>query len=1505
MPDTEAQEWADLLTRDQPQDAEAERWASILDAPPAPPRREKNPPIGSPAWQVQNATESLPAPSHDENVEPTGEGFQPSRPAFGDPAFEYVQPDRSFKQNVEAGVRQSVAQNPLTTRFAEDFPKVANWQARTQEEARYEPASGVGGFIGGMAADLVSPTPENIMFTGAGSALGAGAMKLIGPVLGRVEALAGAQIAKAVEHGVGGAGTGGTISGLGEAAQITDKEWREDPWGSLARITKATAKGAAAFGAMGAAHGALSGAERAQQTTAGGIPKAIPERGLTAEDVAKRPLPTGPEVPETGQTGATETTVQPPESSRKPSGEQDVSVRPDSETTIAPRLAQVLQDAHDAIQRGETPTPVPESPATVAAQVDGLIAGKRPAMLVTPGEAMPTVPEGFRTIKTDAGVFIFDPAKVKAGEIRQAVKDDTVGEVLGYGIADKPSPQDTIGTVVVRRDGVEVQAVVTDEASLPRVTEAARAVAEPGDTIKLENPIQVIKDRVEAGAKTQDEARALAEQLRIGEVVPERSKAGEVGAAFRAIGSGIKEAGDKRTAKMVAERGYVQFEKVAAIDLFEKEHPDWRREEPEWDGPTRFYPPTARAPEPRPAEPAPAPAGVPDAVQQEGRQAQGRQEGLLTEPAPPSGADTTPGGAETAPGGSRQPWEMSPSGFLDWTRTSDFKTRRAAAEQAERQAETEVLRLEQEIGTPSESALKGAQSASGISAKSFGMMQLADAARQQREFDAALAKMPPEFRAKYDTATKAHELAHARTRSFEDLNTAKQMASDYPDLAKSPQAAADGGKAPQEPPPPPRPRVDQQAQKPGEGGVGAGHEGEPTAPSEMSRDALIEEAKAGGIKIVGPVTVDRAAKYKLVEVVKKLREASGPKPDPTSDLVTVQPVEARGVGEKIPAAPELIATETLRGQEYQYRAARVKGDDGKPAYEVQTKMANGSTWDRDTPSPRRSTKDAAIKAWAELRHMELAGETDGVWNTEHPTLLEVAEKQRASTAEYAKKKATEETARKDEESQRQERIAATEAAVASAKFKRGEVNVVLGVDSGGSTKKPGWILDGIGIWKVGDGKYANYILTHQESGKRIGDQKSLATAKAAAVRLHELTDWTKSEADLNVAAGSPTFVPSLKQIMADPYGAVVKYSEKPRGVADKADAIADAAADRIKKRGNKPGPNAGGTTIFDDVIDAGIYAAAKAASAGIRGGEALARVIAETVRDIAPHLKDHIESVRRIAQKIVDEGHPGDTPNTDALLKSIENVRASRVDFTARRVTETPPKGEPEGPVTSARNAMMAEDRKALGLDALDGPERRGWQAALDTAVARGVPEKALRLAAEVNQTPRPLTDIETAGLVHKANALKAEHRALSAELADLKDPADIQTKAAEIGRVEAEFDALSTALKSAGTEQGRALASRKLTLDQDFSLVAMKSRAKAAKGAELTPAESSKIADLSKRMEETTARLTELEKQLAESRAEQTIKRESGRRRAKPTRDAEFKSLLAEAKSLLEKGCD
>jgi hypothetical protein len=140
--------------------------------------------------------------------------------------------------------------------------------------------------------------------------------------------------------------------------------------------------------------------------------------------------------------------------------------------------------------------PVPEKPETIAAQVQMLQEGKRKAILITPGEAPPEVPAGMQIYQTPMGSFIYDPKKVSEAEIYAAVKNNTVGDILGYGIAAKPAPGTAIGAVTVRApDGTEKQGTLTDAQNLPKVVDAAKDVASPGDTVQVESEADVIKKR--------------------------------------------------------------------------------------------------------------------------------------------------------------------------------------------------------------------------------------------------------------------------------------------------------------------------------------------------------------------------------------------------------------------------------------------------------------------------------------------------------------------------------------------------------------------------------------------------------------------------------------------------------------------------------------------------------------------------------------------------------------------------------------------------------------------------------------------------------------------------------------------------------------------------------------------------------------------------------------------------------------------------------------------------
>jgi hypothetical protein len=228
---------------------------------------------------------------------------------------------------------------------------------------------------------------------------------------------------------------------------------------------------------------------------------------------------------------------------------------------------------------------------------------------------------------------------------------------------------------------------------------------------------------------------------------------------------------------------------------------------------------------------------------------------------------------------------------------------------------------------------------------------------------------------------------------------------------------------------------------------------------------------------------------------------------------------------------------------------------------------------------------------------------------------------------------------------------------------------------------------------------------------------------------------------------------------------------------------------------------------------------------------------------------------------------------------------------------------------TSARNASIAEDRESMGLDKVASATRKGWKESLKNAKKKNIADNALRIAAEVNKKPRAMTDEETAGMVIKAARLKNEHKTLSEKIKQIpgNDTAAIKSLSSEMEVVESEFEALSDALKLSGTEMGRALASRKLTINNSYDLVSVAVRAKAVKGEALSTEERQKLADLTTKLDAATAKIDALQKQVDESTANNAIKEHGVKRYSRMSleqKDTELNSLVSEVNRLLKEGC-
>ena len=183
-----------------------------------------------------------------------------------------------------------------------------------------------------------------------------------------------------------------------------------------------------------------------------------------------------------------------------------------------------------------------------------------------------------------------------------------------------------------------------------------------------------------------------------------------------------------------------------------------------------------------------------------------------------------------------------------------------------------------------------------------------------------------------------------------------------------------------------------------------------------------------------------------------------------------------------------------------------------------------------------------------------------------------------------------------------------------------------------------------------------------------------------------------------------------------------------------------------------------------------------------------------------------------------------------------------------------------------------------------------------------------MRIASEVNANPRQLDQIETAGLNLKRTRLKKEHKTLQEKLIKTNDDATIKSLAAEKEIIEAEFEVLDKALKEGGREQARAFGARQAGLDENLDFLSVTARAKANKGAKLTPKEQNNFEVLTKRLDETTIKLDKLQKQVNDGLAGRHIKDTVASKKYKTMslkqKDIELNSLVEQANKLLKEGC-
>jgi hypothetical protein len=267
------------------------------------------------------------------------------------------------------------------------------------------------------------------------------------------------------------------------------------------------------------------------------------------------------------------------------------------------------------------------------------------------------------------------------------------------------------------------------------------------------------------------------------------------------------------------------------------------------------------------------------------------------------------------------------------------------------------------------------------------------------------------------------------------------------------------------------------------------------------------------------------------------------------------------------------------------------------------------------------------------------------------------------------------------------------------------------------------------------------------------------------------------------------------------------------------------------------------------------------------------------VTDTNGHLIDYAETAQQ-AKRIKEDHERGsvdaatpegmETTATTEPTPPVEpspEVTPARID---RAVAETESKAAESDPAKALgiSNESVNEQLAKMGREAPTKAEKLTHEAAMETARAamEKDPLAGQKLVDDLERKPRPATPEEDALLARELNRLRLEHKSAQEsvmEATNQGDTADLHAAQVREQATADAFDRTAQVIDKVGTEQGRALAFRRIMLNEDYSLAGLKRKMKVAnQGKELTAAQTAKI-------EKIAADYAELDKKFTDYRAE------------------------------------
>lgn len=212
-------------------------------------------------------------------------------------------------------------------------------------------------------------------------------------------------------------------------------------------------------------------------------------------------------------------------------------------------------------------------------------------------------------------------------------------------------------------------------------------------------------------------------------------------------------------------------------------------------------------------------------------------------------------------------------------------------------------------------------------------------------------------------------------------------------------------------------------------------------------------------------------------------------------------------------------------------------------------------------------------------------------------------------------------------------------------------------------------------------------------------------------------------------------------------------------------------------------------------------------------------------------------------------------PGIDAIPEADLQIMSGGVEPPNDLGYQPPEQGQP-GFITGIKNAVVDREREQRGLQPLYSQAGMTNPELWDAALARidQDPNSPVRLTDELSEKNRPVDAVEHAVLLHERVTRKIAFEDAAKEMEQAYasgDAARIAEARTRVGAALDDFQQIDQVLRQSGTTASRALSSRKLMVDDQYSLAEMTLAKKAVNGGELTPDQEIEIANTSRAIEE------------------------------------------------------